>query len=187
METLQSLRELFEGGRERHLKTAFSHLLNEVLASWHKRGQKVEEEPGLMALYRQWAGLGKDGLSRTEVESRVEALMQAVRTISGVGIERGDDSITFSFPSEAPLTCPDPVTTIYLPLEQHRTWVACRLSPGRLTAENIMVDAGKRAWLTDFAWANQAPQWWDYVCLEAMIRFDLSHAPDMLAWLETFE
>jgi hypothetical protein len=38
--------------------------------------------------------------------------------------------------------------------------------------------------LTDFAHAGQVPQWGDFVCLEAMIRFDLSQAPDLLAWQE---
>lgn len=183
METIQSLRELFEGGRERHLKTVFNHLLNEVLSAWHERGQKVEER-GLMSLYRQWAGLGRDGLSQTDVESRINALMQVVQAMSGVEIERGDGLMTLFFPGEPPVTCPDPVMTVYRPLERYRTGAACQVSPGRLTADNVLVDAGRRAWLTDFARANQAPQWWDYVCLEAIIRFDLSHAPDLLAWLD---
>jgi len=183
METIQSFREFFEGGGERRLKTVLSHLLSEMLLAWHKRGQKVEER-GLMALYRQCAGLGGDGLSQTDVESRINALIQVVQAMSGVHVERRDGLMSLFFPGESPLTCPDPVTAVYRPLERYRTGVACTVSPGRLTAENMLVDAGRRAWLTDFARANQTPQWWDYVCLEAIIRFDLSHAPDLLAWLD---
>jgi DNA-binding winged helix-turn-helix (wHTH) protein len=62
--------------------------------------------------------------------------------------------------------------------------VVCKISPGWLTADNVLVDGDQWSWLTDFARAGQAPQWWDFVCLEAMIRFDLSQAPDLLAWHE---
>jgi DNA-binding winged helix-turn-helix (wHTH) protein len=62
----------------------------------------------------------------------------------------------------------------------------CRLSPGRITADNVLVDSKLKTWLTDFARANQVPQWWDFICLEATIRFDLSRAPDLLAW-QNFE
>lgn len=184
MGTVQPLRDLFQGGKERPLKTAFDHLLKEVLAVWHQRGQMVERGRDLMSLYRQWVGLEENSLSRTELESRVEALVQAARPLSAVEIERSNGLVTFHFPSQAPLTCPDPVATIYAPLEQYDAPVVCKISPGQLTADNVLVDAGRRTWLTDFAHAGQAPQWWDFVCLEAVIRFDLSQAPDLLAWLE---
>lgn len=183
-ETVQPLRDLFQSGRERPLKAAFDHLLKEVLAAWHQRGQMLEETHDLMSLYRQWVGLAESGPSRTEVERRVEALVQAVRPLSAVEVERSDGLITFHFPSQAPLTCPDPVATVYAPLEQYGASVVCKVSPGRLTADNVLVDAGQQTWLTDFALAGQAPQWWDFVCLEAVVRFDLSQAPDLLAWLE---
>jgi DNA-binding response OmpR family regulator len=184
METVQSLGELFQRGKERPLKTAFNHLLKEVLVAWHQRGQMVEESRDLMSLYRQWVGLEENGLSRTEVERRVEALVQAARPLSAVEVERGDGTVTFHFPNQAPLTCPDPVATIHTLLEGYDTPVVCKISPGQLTADNVLVDAGQRTWLTDFARAGQAPQWWDFVCLEAIIRFDLSQAPDLLAWQE---
>lgn len=184
LETVQPLRDLFQSGRERPLRAAFNHLLKEVLVTWHQRGQMLEETHDLMSLYRQWVGLEENGLSRTELESRVEALIQATRPLSAVEIERSNGLVTFHFPSQAPLTCPDPVATIYAPLEQYDAPVVCKISPGQLTADNVLVDTRWRTWLTDFAHAGQAPQWWDFVCLEAVIRFDLSQAPDLLAWLD---
>jgi len=184
MGTVQPLQELFQRGRERPLKAAFEHLLEKDLASWHQRGDMLEETHDLMGLYRQWVGLGEDGLSRAEVERRVEALVQATRPLSAVEIERPDEKLIFRFPNQAPLICPDPVAPVYEPLRGHDPPVVCKISPGWLTADNVLVDAGQRTWLTDFARAGQAPQWWDFVCLEAMIRFDLSQAPDLLAWQE---
>ncbi|MCX7839940.1 MAG: helix-turn-helix domain-containing protein, partial [Anaerolineae bacterium] len=45
-------------------------------------------------------------------------------------------------------------------------------SPGTLTGESILVDANGRVWLTDFGDANDVPQFWDFVTLESVIRFD---------------
>jgi hypothetical protein len=182
LETPQSLRDVFELGKERPLRTTLDHLLKEVLPPWHHHGQKAEGHD-LMALYRPWAGLGEGALSRNDLEERVEAVLQASRTLSAVQIERHEGSIVFSFPSDRPLTCPDPLALVYAPLEQAAP-VVCRISPGRLTADNILVDNSQQAWLTNLAHSGQAPQWWDFCCLEAILRFDLSQAPDLLAWLE---
>jgi hypothetical protein len=69
-------------------------------------------------------------------------------------------------------------------LSQYTAPVVCRISPGRLKAENVLVDSEQKTWLTDFASAGQAPQWWDFVCLEAAIRFEAGQLPDLLACQE---
>jgi DNA-binding response OmpR family regulator len=186
-ETLQTLRELFQSSGDRSLKAALNHLLKEVLAAWHQHGQEVDTGHDLMSLYRQWVGLDENGLSRAEVERRTEAMIQQVRPLSAVEIERGGGTITFHFPKMAPVRLPDPVETVYMRLREHDAPVICKISPGRLTADNVLVDINRRTWLTDFARAGQAPQWWDFVCAEAVIRFDLSQAPDLMAWQELEE
>jgi DNA-binding response OmpR family regulator len=183
LETVRSLRDLFRVGKERYLRIALDHLLKETLLAWHQRGQRVEVQE-LMAIFRQWAGLGEKGPPRTEVERRVEALLQASRSLSAIEIQRRNGSIVFCFPNELPLICPDPVARIYTPFAEAASPVVCRISPGCVTADNILVDSDQGVWLTDFASAGQAPQWWDFICLEAILRFDLSQAPDLLAWQE---
>jgi len=184
LETVRPMRALFQDGKKQPLKTAFNHLLREILPAWHQHGQ-VTKDQGLMALYRQHAGLEGDDLS--QMERQIDALVEVTRHLSAVEVQRSRESVVFRFPHEPPLICPDPLTTAYSSLEQYSTATLCRLSPGRLTAEGILVDDSHRTWLTDFAQAGQVPQWWDFVCLEAMIRFDLSPAPDLLAWLELEE
>jgi DNA-binding response OmpR family regulator len=183
VETVQTLRDLFQVGKERSLKTAFAHL-GDVLKAWHQHGQMVQETGDLMSLYRQWVGLTESDVPRTEMEQRVASLVQIARTLGAVEIKRDSQVVTFHFPNQSPIRYPDPVATVYAPLVQYNAPVVCRVSPGRLTAENVLVDAEQRTWLTDFARADQAPQWWDYICLEATTRFDLSQAPDLLAWQE---
>lgn len=183
-ETAHTLRHLFQSGRERPLRKAFDHLLQEPLSAWHQRGQTVEQERDLMSLYRARVGLEASTISRPEVNRRVDALIQSVRPLSAVEIERTGGQVVFRFPAQPPLACPDPVQAVYATLERYGESVVCKISPGQLTADNVLVDAGQQTWLTDFGSIGQAPQWWDYVCLEAIVRFDLSQAPDLLAWLE---
>lgn len=184
VETMQPLEDLFQTTRERPLKAALGHLLTQVLPAWHGRGQEVSTDD-LMMLYRKCTGLTEDDFPHTEVERRVRALVQAVRPlVTPVEIKYGGETMVFHFPNQSPLTHPDPVATVYAPLTQDSASVICRISPGQLTADNILVDSEQHTWLTDYAYAGQAPQWWDFVCLEAIIRFDLSQAPDLMAWQE---
>jgi DNA-binding response OmpR family regulator len=184
LETLQPLRDAFQGAADRTLKDAFDHLLGGVLAAWHKHGPTVEGVQDLNGFYRRWAGLEGGGLTRVEVKQRVAALLQVSRPLGSVEIEGKGGAIVFHYPQQVPAVFPDPVAAAYAPSATDGPYVVCRISPGQLTADNILVDSDKRAWLTDFAHAGQAPQWWDFVCLEAAIRFDLSYVDDLLAWQE---
>jgi DNA-binding response OmpR family regulator len=184
LESIQTLRELFQSGKKRPLTTALDRLLKDTLADWHQRGQALQESGHLIEVYRRWAELDQDGTSRSKVKRHVEKLVQISRALSAVEIQSLDQGITFQFPQQAPLNYPDPVAILYTPLESYSGPIVCRVSPGRLTPDNVLIDAQQRTWLTDLARAGQAPQWWDFVCLEALFRFDLSQAPDLLAWQE---
>jgi DNA-binding response OmpR family regulator len=183
-ETMQTLRDLFQVGRERPLKQAIANLLEEVLKYWHGHSQSVDETGDLMFIYRQLAGLAETCLPRTEVENHLELLLQAMQGLGGVKIKRLGSQVIFTFPAGLPISFPDPLAAVYSPLPSSSTSLVYKVSPGNLTADNILVDAQTQTWLTDFASARQAPQWWDFVCLEAVIRFDLCQAPDLLAWQE---
>ncbi len=185
-EKVQTLADLYHSRNDRLLRATLDQVLKEVIPAWHRRGQRVEEGRDLMALYRQQAGL-EEGWSPAAVRERVQALVQLVRPLSSVLIEYDARSLTFSFPMEPPLSGPDPVTAIYHPSERYTTPVVCRLSPGRLTADSLVVDARHRAWPTDLAGLGQAPQWWDYLCLEAILRFDLVQPIDLQEAWRSFE
>jgi hypothetical protein len=59
-------------------------------------------------------------------------------------------------------------------------------TPGALSGDNILTDKNERAWLTDFAEAGLAPLLWNFVELEAAIRFDWVET-DKLQWLHDLE
>lgn len=186
MESIQTLDDLMVSGNRRSVRSAFDHLLKEVLRAWHRRGGSLEDDHDLMALYRCRVGLGEDDISRSDVKYRMKALLQTARALNTVEVEQSDEQVRFRFSSQAPMIYPDPVDVVYEALERYDAPVICTVSPGWLSVQKVLVDAEQRAWLTDFAQAGQAPQWWDFVCLEASVRFDTIEAPDLLAW-ETFE
>ena len=181
VETVQTLRDLYRVGRERPLKLTFDHLLGDVLKAWHGHGQTVDERGDLMSIYRQWTGLTED---RADVEKRVASLMHSIQALGGAYIKPSGNQVTFTFPEGTAKKFPDPVAAAYVPLQQYEGPSSFKVSPGKVTADNVLVDAELRAWLTDFAQADQAPQWWDFVCLEAAIRFELSQASNLLDWQE---
>jgi DNA-binding winged helix-turn-helix (wHTH) protein len=154
----------------------------ETLVAWHQRGRMVESEYDLVSFYRHLVGLDATFSSQQDVRDRVTALVQVVRPMSAIEIEYSDNLVTFHFPIQQ-LSFADPVTTAYLPLDGYDAPVRCSISPGYLTPDNVLVDTDQHTWVTDLSSAGPVPQWWDYVCLEAAIRFDLSQAPDQLAWL----
>jgi DNA-binding response OmpR family regulator len=174
---LQNL--IAEGGRVQ-AKAALLSLLNTV-RSWHNKGGDTENADNVMALYRSRSGLEPDDLPCSEVEQRVMALVQAVRPMGATEIELDDRALIFHFPDPRTLVCPNPVAFAYLTPEWQGAPVVCKVSPGQLDYENVLVDPQQRIWLTDLAEAGKAPQWWDYVSLEAGVRFNLGQVPDMLA------
>jgi DNA-binding response OmpR family regulator len=183
-EMIQTLRDLFQIGKERTLKAVFAHLLGEVLKSWHEHGHKVEGIGDLMSVYRQTAGLTEEAMPRIEVEKHVESLIQSVQGLGGIQIKRNDEQVTFIFPEGFSRNFPDPLKVIYAALPQYNSPVIYKISAGKLTVDNVLVDAKLQTWLTDFARIDQAPQWWDFICLEAAIHFEISQATDLPAWHE---
>ncbi len=184
IEMVQTLREIFQVGRERPLKAALANLLDEILPAWHQHGHSVGGQTELMALYRQWAGLPEAGAERVLVEQHVGTLIQSVRALKAIEIEQAEDRLAFRFPHQPVLNLPNPVSAVYTPLALYPQPVVCRVSPGRITLDNILVDEDQQTWLTDFGLAGQAPQWWDFICLEAAIHFDLSQTADLVSWQE---
>jgi hypothetical protein len=52
--------------------------------------------------------------------------------------------------------------------------------PGTLNGENVLTDNSGHAWLTGFSGAGLAPLHWNFIALEAAIRFDWTDTNDLL-------
>jgi DNA-binding response OmpR family regulator len=184
VETIQTFQELIKVGKEKPLKAALTHLLNSTLRPWHDHGQKIEEKIDLLSVYRQYNGLVEDNVLPERREEQIKFLIQSLSTLKTVEIKYIDEQIIFHFTRQPPRYFPNPLAVVYSPFNSFNETVIRKISPGRITANNVLVDVNLRTWLTDFRLAGQAPQWWDFICLEAAFRFDLGQAPDLLAWQE---
>ena len=185
VETAQTWRKFFEVGKERPLKMALRHLLKKSLHSWHRHGEMLDTTHDLMTLYRRRVGLEGQNLNRETIKDQIDQLVLSTHFLSDLEIESGDEKMLLRLRGHAPFTCPHPIEALYASPLRPGQPVVCRVSPGRLTADNLLVDAANHhVWPTDFAEAGQAPQWWDFVCLEAAIRFDMRAAPDLMGWYD---
>lgn len=176
---IQTWQDFFHNGNKRQLKGVLNYLLAELLPPWHQHGQKMERTTDLMTLYRQWSGLEE---AREKLERQFDRLIRTSRFLGSVEIERTQAELILRFPAQTPLRCPDPVQSVYTPLEAYENNIVCKGSSGCLRADNILVDSHEQAWLTNFGQVGLVPHWWDFVCLEAIIRFQLSQSPDMIVW-----
>jgi DNA-binding winged helix-turn-helix (wHTH) protein len=99
-------------------------------------------------------------------------------------VESEGEKLTFSFSGQS-FTYADP--TLYAECQTKLGQpVLMTYTPGTLTGENVLADANGHTWLTDFADAGLAPLLWDFVSLEAAVRFDWVE-PCRLLWLHEME
>jgi len=187
LENAASLAALYRAATEKPFKTALGNLLLKTLAEW---GQKIpipDEKRSLGQVYRELLGL-ETRMSPSEFEERVLAIIDQSHALAnrlGVRIERDDGKLIFQF-NDGAFPYPDPALALYQPsgIDERRP-LLLRTS-GALSGDNILTDGAGRAWLTDFADAGLAPLHWNFVTLEAIIRFDWSETLK-LQWLHDME
>lgn len=174
LEKVQTLAELFRLGSDKNFNAVLTHLYQETLKVWHQGKLIREKKNTLESLYTERLYL-KDKLARELLEERINLIEAEIPTL-GTRIERSEERLTFHF-SDQSFTYPDPLELLYKPKGTMQPLLLVTV-PGMLSGENILTDGSGRAWLTDFAEAGLAPLSWNYVTLEAAIRYD---------WVETRE
>ena len=156
----------FDSGKTRLL---VNDLFGRTLREWLSENPLLASE-SCQELYRKKLGPSEKQESFGE---RLQALVAAI-SASGEQIELTDGTLTVELDHDKICSYPDPTAIIYEvsnpePLQLIRT-------PGTLSATNILTDANGRTWLTDFADSGLAPQLWNHVAFEAVVRFDLTNA-----------
>ena len=116
----------------------------------------------------------------------MRALAGEACSLGPTRIELSASELTLRFPNGDTASYPNPIPHVYEEAAGSDLPAVCRISPGTLTGNNILVDQEGRTWPTDFAQAGPAPLLWDFVSLEAIIRFDLIDSADLQA-LHRFE
>jgi len=187
LENATSLATLYRAAPEKSFNLALVTLLQKTLAAWGQKVPVPDEQRSLVEVYRELLGLDETRLPQGAFEERVQAIVDQSRTLThllGARIERDAGKMIFRFNDGSP-SYPDPALALYRASGIEHRALLLRTS-GTLSGDNILADNSGRAWLTDFADAGLAPLHWNFVTLEAVIRFDWSETLK-LPWLHEME
>jgi hypothetical protein len=188
LEQVQTFEAFYRTNKSSQIRAALEHLFQITLAPWHQRGRILEETKSLSQLYRQRLNLSREAVPQEELQRRMQALAREALSLGPTTMELLAHELALRFPNGDTVSYPNPIPHVYGEAEAVGSGppVVCYITPGTLTGYNILVDQNGQTWLTDFAEAGPAPLLWDFVSLEATIRFDLVESADLQA-LHEFE
>jgi len=183
LENVHSLTELYRTGPEKSFNTALDTLLQKTIAAWYREKRIPEGMKSLSQVYRERLGLVETLMPPGAFEERVQVIVDQTPTL-GTRIERAAGKLTIRFNGQL-FSYPDPTPVLYQPSTIGHPVLLLHMS-GTLSGDSILADNGGRTWLTDFADAGLAPLLWNFVTLEAVIRFDWIDT-HKLQWLHDIE
>lgn len=172
LEGVQTLIDLFRFGAEKTLTTALSALYNETLPAWHQGEPWREKTKTLDQIYREQVHLD-DEPARENLVSRFQAIEER---FFGVEIMRKEGTFSVHFPGPS-FTYSDPLPLLLSLGVDKPAWMI--RSPGEIQGETVVTDDEGHTWLTDFAKAGPAPAFWNFLSLEAAIRYDWVEAKEL--------
>ncbi len=181
---LDALGALWRSGPDKSFNAALQTLFEMTLAEWSKERRIPDERRSLEQVFRERLRLTREcGAGAEHLRERVGLIGRWAHAL-GCSVEPEGAGLTFAFGGQT-YTYADP--TLYAE-RQTRTGrpVLLTYTPGTLTGENVLADANGHTWLTDFADAGLAPPLWNFVSLEAAVRFDWAE-PCRLVWLHAME
>lgn len=170
MDSVSSLVELYRSGQERVIGRTIESLFQDTLGYCFREKYLSVEWESLGALCQSRFDFDYSSLAGEPYQSRLKALAQHAPLLN-IKLEVTPGHLIFGFGGE-PVTYPDPMDA----LRRDFGFPVLINSPLITSGERILTDGIGKAWLTDFAGAGPMPQFWNFVMLEAMIRFD---------WVET--
>lgn len=184
LEQVQTFEAFYQTNKASQSRTALEHLFQSTLAPWHQGGRILKETKSPGQLYRQRLNLSQEGISQEELHRRIQALSREALSFGPTMMKLSAHELALRFPNGDIVSYPNPILHIYEEAAGDGPPVVCRITPGTLTGDNILVNQNGQTWLTDFAQAGLAPFLWDFVSLEAMIRFDLVEFTNLQALYE---
>ncbi len=186
LEQVQAFEAFYRVNKAAQVRGVLKHLFQTTLAAWHRESRILDETNSVSQLYLEHLNSHLEEITQQELQRRTEVLVKEALSLGPTTIELSADELTLRFPNSDTVSYPNPVPHIYEDAVADGPPVICRITPGTLTGDNILVNQEGHTWLTDFAQAGPAPLLWDFVSLEAIIRFDLVESADLQA-LHEFE
>lgn len=183
LEEVRPIEELYLMGADKAFKDALKNLFDGTLAEWSGR-RAVPVEPATLGwFYRNRLNL-PPGASLAELLADHARALAPSLLLAGIEVTETDGSLrldvnggehSYLLPADLFEHLAPPVTPAEM---QH--------APGRISGQNVLVDAQLRTWVTDFMAVGLAPPSWAYAEVEALIRFDHSGGARLL-WIHEME
>lgn len=167
LEDLRTVADLYQSGPEKLFGTGLADLFENTLGEWHQKKRVLDEQNPIDEFYRDKLGLNR--LSQNSIEDLVQSIVRKVPTI-GQPIEISSGQITIRIGSSQ-CSYLDPTQQVHLVRGAGERGLFMK-TPGVLAGNNVLVDSHGATYLTDFSDAGFAPILWNYVQMEAAIRFD---------------
>ncbi len=165
LENVRSLADVYRSGQERPFAKAIESLFQETFAPYFKEKYISEGWNSLGNLCRARFGLAELIDASEEFEKRLRFIASQA-TLFDTKMEFAPGSLRFHLGGQS-YPYPDPLGV----LRRDFDLPALVNAPVIASGERVLVnDSG--AWLTDYANAGPMPLFWNFVALEAMIRFD---------------
>jgi DNA-binding response OmpR family regulator len=183
LESLVSLSQLYQMSSDRALANVLNNLLRQTLVEWHENKKVLDEQGGPDQWYQTRLLPGYENRWQEGFRQRVVSLTQQIPAL-GPELQIKTDRLTIRF-GDRSFSYPNP--------EKILNGISGFLGPmllmktsGDLTGDNVLTDGVSRTWVTDFAAAGLAPHVWNFINLEATVRFDLGET-DKLQWIHEME
>ncbi|MGQ9493704.1 MAG: DNA-binding response regulator, partial [Anaerolineae bacterium] len=188
LEQAQTFEAFYQTNQVTQVRGAITHLFQTTLAAWHQERRVLEEHKNLHQMYCQCANLSLETLPQAEFQQRMQELCREALTLGSTRISFSESELSLQFPSGEPISVsyPNPISYLYQETVDTSLPVVCYTSPGALDEDNVLVGPNGTTWLTDFAQAGLVPLLWDFICMEAAVRFHLVKSIDLQA-LHHFE
>jgi DNA-binding response OmpR family regulator len=183
LENTSSLFEAYLTRPEKSFNACLNALFERTLSEWHQGKRIIEENRSLNEIYLDLLGLSGEFVSKKQFEKHIRFLIKQIPRL-GVKIEIASEMMTFWFKGIS-FSYPDPTTFLNRTLDIEDT-ILLLTTPGTLSGDNVLTDASGQAWVTSFSDAGLAPLLWNYISLEAAIRFDWIDQSN-LRWVHDME
>lgn len=167
LEDLRTVADLYQSGPEKLFTMGLTDLFENTLGEWHQNKRKLDEQSPIGKLY--WDKLGLNQLNQDSIGDLVQSIVRKSPTI-GQPIEISSGQLTIQTGSSR-CSYLDPTRQVNVLRDVGEHGLVMK-SPGLLAGNNVLVDARGGTYLTDFSDAGFAPIFWNYVQMEAAIRFD---------------
>ena len=180
LEQAQTFEAFYRMNKAAQVRGVLKHLFQTTLAAWHQEGRLLEETKSLGQLYGERLSLTRDKIAPEEFQRRMQIMAREALSLGPTALELSPAELILRFPNSNTVSYPNPIPHLYDEAGSGQP-VICRITPGTLSGDNILVDQKGQTWLTDFAQAGPGPLLGDFVSLEAVIRFDLVDSADLQA------